>query len=263
LLGLGKRAKNKILKTISNLFDDLAYEIVGNVPSLKGKKKLFFGTRKPLHTLAHLFVQSLGNRKMTGAEKKVLSSNLESAIGYVDALKSKAQNQVFSRLDGYAKTQQVKGRSLDRKDIESIVDQEMSKVGSHLKTITNAEATRTRNTGAGMDILNVAKDQGVGDPTVFFVVIRDSVTCKVCLGLHLLPDMITPRLWKFSELSQDYHKKGDGVPSIHGEHPHCRCTLSVLSPGFGFDKSGHAVWVRPGHDEFKRQREKFGMPPAL
>jgi intein/homing endonuclease len=40
----------------------------------------------------------------------------------------------------------------------------------------------------------------------------------------------------------------------------CRCRLSMLPLNFGFDESGHITYKGKGHDEYKAQREKFGLP---
>jgi hypothetical protein len=103
-----------------------------------------------------------------------------------------------------------------------------------------------------MDISRVAAGIGDNDPTVFFVVVKDDKTCNECTRLHLNPDG-TPRVLKFSELKQGYHKRGEDNPSAFGLHPHCRCTLTYLSKGFGF-KAGRVAYIREGHDEYAKQR---------
>ena len=40
----------------------------------------------------------------------------------------------------------------------------------------------------------------------------------------------------------------------------CRCKLTYLAAGWGFDKSGHVKYIGPDHDEFVSQREKYGLP---
>jgi hypothetical protein len=68
-----------------------------------------------------------------------------------------------------------------------------------------------------------------------------------------MPDLVTPRVWKLSEIGFGYHKKGENNPKIAGLHPHCRCGLAFLAPGFGF-KGGQVSWIGEGHDEYKAQR---------
>jgi hypothetical protein len=68
-----------------------------------------------------------------------------------------------------------------------------------------------------------------------------------------MPDKITPRVWKLSEIKFSYHKKGESNPSISGLHPHCRCSLTFLSPNFGF-RDGQVSFMGLGHNEYLKQR---------
>jgi len=122
-----------------------------------------------------------------------------------------------------------------------------------MKLIAEAETTKTRNVGHTMEIASKAKDMGVSDPNVFFVVVRDASLCKECLRLHMLPDGNTPKIWKLSELSHSWHKRGDDRPSSCGEHPFCRCSLTQLPPGWGF-KNGYISFISLDYDAWKDQR---------
>jgi len=106
-----------------------------------------------------------------------------------------------------------------------------------------------------MDITRVAESLNDNDPTVFFIMTKDARTCKECIRLHLMDDGVTPRLWKFSQLKQGYHKRGENNPSAFGLHPHCRCTIAYYSKGTGFDKDGKDIYVGPGHDEYLKQNK--------
>jgi hypothetical protein len=101
----------------------------------------------------------------------------------------------------------------------------------------------------------VAAGIGDADPTVFFVLVRDQNTCKECIRLHLMPDQSTPRLWKFSELKQGYHKRGEEKASAFGLHPHCRCTLTYLSGGFGFDEFGKLEYKGENFNAYSKQKK--------
>lgn len=77
--------------------------------------------------------------------------------------------------------------------------------------------------------------------------------CSECKKLHLLPDEQTPRVWKMSEVGAGYHKKGDPAPKVGGLHPHDRCTIQTLPPGYGFE-GGRITYIGKDHDEFAKQR---------
>jgi hypothetical protein len=40
----------------------------------------------------------------------------------------------------------------------------------------------------------------------------------------------------------------------------CRCKLSYLPKGYGFGSDGRIKFIAKDHDEFKVQREKYGLP---
>jgi hypothetical protein len=133
----------------------------------------------------------------------------------------------------------------------------MRKAGSHLNTILEAETSKYKNLGTVMDISRVAASANEKDPSVFFVMVRDNVTCSECIRLHCMPDGITPRVWKLSELSASYGKRGDTAPSMINRHPHCRCQITYLSEGFGFNKHGKVTYHREGFDAYQVQQEQL------
>lgn len=76
------------------------------------------------------------------------------------------------------------------------------------------------------------------------------------MRLHVMEDGVTPRLWFLSEVSRGYHRKGDNVPSVHELHPHGRCIMTTILPGFGFDKEGRITYIDKEHDAIEHQRGK-------
>ena len=128
------------------------------------------------------------------------------------------------------------------------------KVTNDVMRIADAETQRSRATGALEGIAMINLQAGIDDASVFFVVVRDGLRCKECTRLHLLPDETTPRVWKMSEVGTGYHKRGESNPKINGLHPHCRCSLATLMPGYGFDAAGMVSFVGKNHDEYASQR---------
>lgn len=252
MFGISSSGKESIGQIVEEMFDTIALQFIGDIPRLKHKKRLIFNT-KPNFGLAHLFVQAMSGKQPNVIEQDALKSLLESSYGYIESLKSKTRANVAERLDALAKEANAKNDKANEDEIQAVINDELAKAKSHLKAIAESESTKVRNVGTMMDISRVAASAGDSDPSVFFVVVRDNVTCKECLRLHLNPDG-TPRVWKFSELKQGYHKRSDDVPSAFGLHPHCRCTLTYLSSGFGFDKMGKVTYIKQGHDEHSRQR---------
>lgn len=260
--GLSLKTIKEIKKIIESKFDLFNLMLLGILPKDKkqidGGKKMYFTTSKHKN-LIELFIDALDD-KPNKAEEIVLKKILSGAKGYVDSLKEKTIARIIHDLDSYVTEQSQKKEPIDKGVFDSIINQNMKRSGNHFKMIANTESNRAVNYAVSLQIKKIAKDKKIDDPVVFFVVTIDDVTGPEEFVLHLLPDRKTPRVWKLSELSYGYHKKGDPNPSIGGLHVNCRCKLTVLMPGFGFDKDGKVRYVGPDHDEFKVQRNKYGLP---
>ncbi len=255
MFGISSSGKEQIAKIIEDMFDSIALQFIGDIPKLKKAKSLVISSKRNLG-LSNLFVQAMRNKAPNEIESDALKSLLESAFGYVESLKSKTKTNVTERIDGLAKEARMRNQKIDENEVNLVIAEEMAKAKSHMQAIAESEATKLRNLGTMMDISRVASSVGDNDPTVFFVVVKDGVTCKECMRLHLMPDQVTPRLWKFSELKQGYHKRGEDNPSAFGLHPHCRCTLTYLSQGFGFDKNGMLSYQGEDYSAYRSQRKK-------
>lgn len=254
MFGISSSSKEQIAAVVENMFDTIALQFIGDIPKLKNKKTLVISSKRN-YGLGHLFVQAMQNKNPNPVEADVLKSLLESAYGYVESLKNRTKSNVTERIDGIVREATLGNREPDAQAIRDVLQEELAKARSHMKAIAESEATKLRNLGTMMDISRVAANLGDSDPTVFFVVVKDGSTCKECVRLHLREDQITPRLWKFSELKQGYHKRGENNPSAFGLHPHCRCTLTYLSAGFGFDKQGKVTYKGEDYSAFDRQRK--------
>lgn len=252
MFGISSSGKESINKVVEGIFDRIALQFIGNIPRLRETKRLIISYQQN-YGLSHLFVQAMANRKPNEIEQDFLKSLLESADGYIESLKNRTKSSITERIDGLAREASVQNRKLTEDEVQIAIDEEMKRARSALQTIVEAESTKFRNLGTMVEISKVSANVGDDDPTVFFVVIKDNTTCKECIRLHLMPDKVTPRLWKFSELSQAYHKRGNERPSAFGLHPHCRCTLTYLSRGFNFDKAGKLKYQEEGFDAYSEQ----------
>lgn len=255
MIGISSSGKERIAAIVESMFDNIALQFIGDIPKLRNKKIMAISSNQNLG-LSHLFVQAMQNKTPNQIEADVLKSLLESAYGYIESLKNRTKSNVTERIDGIMREAKLRGVPVNEQDVDDILAEELSKAKSHMNAIAESEATKLRNLGTMMDISRVASNLGDSDPTVFFVVVKDKSTCKECIRLHLMPDEVTPRLWKFSELKQGYHKRSENNPSAFGLHPHCRCTLTYLSKGFGFDKGGKLIYVSEDYNAFNRQRNK-------
>jgi hypothetical protein len=255
VIGISSGGKEAINKIVEDMFDNIALQFIGDIPKLKNKKLLVI-TSKDAIGLPNLFVQAMTNKAPNAIERDVLKSLLESAHGYIESLKNRTKSNVTERIDGLAREARIKNQKVDEVEVQLALEEELSKAKSHLRAIAESESTKLRNLGTMMDISRVASNIGDDNPTVFFTVVRDADICKECVRLHLMPDQVTPRVWRFSDLKQGYHKRGEDNPSAFGLHPHCRCTLTYLSKGFSFDKQGKLKYHSEDYSAYSAQRNK-------
>lgn len=250
--GISPSTRDVLGKVVDNLFDKMAHAFLGNIPSLKDKKVIMFSTT-PTQTLSHLFVQASGNKQLLPKESEVLKNMLTTTHDYFESLKSKTRATLIESIDSYIKDARAANKTPSDKEIREKIIDSLNKAKSHFNTIVTTESSKAKSLGKAINITKAAASAGISDPTVCFITMRDGDVCKECQRLHVMPDKITPRVWKMSELGFSYHKKGEENPKVMGLHPHCRCAISLVMPGFGF-VGGKITWISPDHDEYKAQK---------
>jgi hypothetical protein len=254
VFGISSSGKDNIIKIVEEMFDSISLSFIGDIPKLKNKKLLVISSERNFG-LANLFVQAMQNKTPNPIEQDILKSILNSAHGYIESLKNKTASNIVERIDGLAREASLKNQKMDEDEVQAILNEEMKRTSSNLQSLVESESTKFRNLGNAMEISRVASSLEDMDPTVFFVVVRDNKLCSECRRLHLMPDGVTPRLWKLSELKQGYGKRGDETPSLFNRHPNCRCTLTYLSSGFSFDKKGKIAYRSENFNALEWQRK--------
>lgn len=250
-MAISKRVQKLAETAVDALFERLKARLMGPsgpIPKL-GAKNLVFGF-VPEFTLGGLFSAASKEEGVSTPNGDLLSSLLGISSSYLDAHKQKAKAQVAQALQSHIRNSKTK---TPQNTLETQLSEIWEKVHADVKKVVETETTVVRNMGVDDAIHRLSAMQGIEDPTVYFVTVRDGHRCDECTRLHLQPDKTTPRVWKRSQVGAGYHKKGDDYPKVGGLHPHCRCVMSVLMPGFGFDASGRVVWKKVGWDEHAHQ----------
>jgi hypothetical protein len=185
-------------------------------------------------------------------------------------LKSSLTTQVEQYLDAHQELAKAKVRSAvqtfmteaemakEKPNIEKVLGKQlqevMIKVSSDVQTVVDKELDKAKNVSTLDSIIKVGLSVNIQDPTVVFIGPNDSYCCDDCRRLFFLPDGITPKVWKVSELKYGYSKHGDTRPSATGSHPFCRHAPAPMMPGFGF-KGGRVAYIEPGYDVWADQRK--------
>lgn len=254
---ISKNARKAIELAVDVLFERAKARLLGLDPhksNLMGGKKLIFGY-VPEYTLPGLFQAASKGEGVSTVNQDLLAGLLRISEAYMNAQKEKAKAQTVQAVQAFIQDTSTKKT---KTDVEVVLGNQltdlMTKVHADVRKIVETETTVVRNMGVDDAIQRISEMQGINDPVVFFVVVRDGERCGECTRLHLLDDKTTPRVYYRSEVGAGYHKRGENNPKVGGLHPHCRCVMSVLTPGFGFDAGGRVVWKSRGWDELKRQR---------
>jgi len=183
----------------------------------------------------------------------VLNTVLKIAGNYLDASKLRAKAKIVHGVQSFITGAAHHGVPAN---VETVLGGQLSKlwveITNDVSRIIQTETTQARNLSIMDGIVRVNAAAGVEDPNVFFVVVRDISLCPECRRLHLNAGG-TPRVYKLSEVGHGYHKPGEDDPKVGGLHPLCRCVLTTLMPGYGFNKDGMVEYKGPGHDEYAKQ----------
>lgn len=248
---LGAGAIKLIEKAVSDLFEKLRLQTLGN--KHPGGKKLYIAY-KPELTLKGIFNAAADEEGVKPSED-LFQALAKITTSYLDAAEAKAKAKTVQAIQSALHEAANKGVQTD---LETVLGgklyEVMGEAARDVKRIVETESTVVRNTSLMDGIVRSNAAAGIDDPAVFFVTVRDGRRCDECTRLHVQPDGVTPRVWKMSELGTGYHKKGDASPKVGGLHPHCRCVLATLLPGYGFDGNGKVQYKTPGYDEYAVQR---------
>lgn len=248
---LGRSAVRLIEQSVTKLFQKIRERTFGD--KFPTGKHLYIAY-KPDLTLKGIFDASATEEGVRPSED-IFHTLLKISGAYLDAAEAKAKAKTVQAVQA---TLHEAGRAGVRTSLTTVLEGKLYEVMGDaqrdVQRIMETESTIHRNTSIMDGISRVNAAAGIEDPTVFFVTVRDQHRCDECTRLHVQPDGTTPRVWKQSELGAGYHKRGDPTPKIGGLHPHCRCVLTTLMPGYGFNGAGMVTYREPGWDEYAHQR---------
>lgn len=236
---------------IDALFDKAKLRILGP----QSIDKRIFAAFKQELSLPGIF-SAASREEQNIPSERTLKALLQNAGQFVDAYRTHTKAQVVRNVAAFLKEANYKGV---KTDVSTVLGGQLADVWKKATTdmhrLVDTEASNVRNTGTLEGIIKVNAAHQIEDPVIYFVIVRDNHVCDECVRLHMLEDEVTPRLWKLSSLGHGYHKKGEDTPKLGGLHPHCRCSIVTLMPGYGF-KNGFVSFIGRDHDEMAVQRGK-------
>lgn len=247
---LSLKAIKAVEKAVDKLFDRAKARTLG---PQSVDKRIYIGINPEL-SLPGIFAQAAIEER-NRPDHDLLHGLMSIAESFIEAQRASTKAKVVKTVT--STLSQAYAQGIDT-DLTTVLGGQLATVWEQatagMKRIIETEATNVRNVGVLDGIVKANIASNVEDPTVFFIVVRDKHLCEECERLHMMEDGITPRLWYLSEVQHGYHKRGDNFPSLGGEHPNCRCTLSTLMPGYGFDDKGFVSYIREGYIAIEEQR---------
>ena len=259
---LSLTAQNAISEALDIMFDKLKARLLGpGAGNLFGKQIVF---RFPTELSLTGLYQAASQQEGMQPREEVMKGLLRIAGGYLDASREKTRAKLLHGVQQVLTDAQNRGVDTD---VETVLQGKLTAVwrdmSNDVKRIAETETTTIRNTSIFDAIGRIGALTGREDPTVIFIVVRDNSLCEECKRLHLMPDGVTPRAWKMSELGSGYHKKGEQFPKVAGAHCFCRCTLTHVMPGYGLNSAGRIAYIAPDYDLLADQRQGFQKSEPL
>lgn len=250
---LSPLAVRAIRAAVADVFQRVRSRYLGGGALPRGPKQAAIVHRREW-TLPGIY-HSAAFAERTRPDGRSERSLVDTATDYLNLAQGAAELRATRAVESFVRQAEVSGRPVD---LATVLGGQMSEVWTNARNdvvrILDSEATRARNVGLLEGISRVNAAAGVADPAIYFVVVRDNDLCDECRRVHVMPDGVTPRVFRMSEVKHGYHVRGEDVPSWGGLHPHCRCVPATLLPGYGFDEAGHVLYVSIGHLELDRQR---------
>ena len=152
----------------------------------------------------------------------------------------------------------LRDKDIHKKYLGNILNEKVKNWRHRWKMIVDTELSRASNFGAVDAILHNNKAKSPDDILVYKTGPHDGATCEYCYRFWFMPDRVTPKVYKLSELiangSNIGRKQREWKPTIDITHPHERHILVELRDGYGFSQNGNLQYIGKGHDEHKKQR---------
>ena len=244
---IGPAAVKLICAAVDAVFDKAKNRILG--PWSIGKQIVMGYSRE--WSLPGIF-EAAAKEEGYVPDLKTLKQLLDIAGGYIDATRERTKAKVVHEVSSFLKDAHMQGVKTDLPTVlGGKLVEVMNDASTSMRRIIEAETNQVKNVGILEGAIRINAAQGIDDPTVYFVSVKDENRCEECEKLHTI-DGSTPRLWKLSQVGHGYHTKGEPNPKIGGLHPNCRCTMATLLPGYGF-VGGRVTFIGRDHDEWTKQ----------
>jgi len=255
---LSRGAAAEIDRRVEAMFARLKARLMGG--SFSGKSLFISVGPEATMSLPGIFAQA-ASQEGGYVDKDLMSSIADIALDLIDKQQAEAKASTKRRIQailGDVHAGRIEPQNF-RNHLESELVDLWGRINSGVERVVRTETEHVGTMGQKSAIEQVALALGVSNPVVVFIPKNDTFLCDECKKVHLLEDGVTPRCFYHSEVESGYHVRGTDKPSWMKMHPHCRCSLATVLPGFGFGADGRINYIRDGWDELAYQRETGGV----
>src|ERR1700722_1274244 len=120
MIGISGTTKESIGNIVNDMFDNIALQLIGEIPRLRRKKLAVISTEHHFG-LANLFVQAMQNKVPNALEADLVRGLLASTDGYIEALKNKTRTNVTEQIDGIVREARIKKTKVTVEDVKKII----------------------------------------------------------------------------------------------------------------------------------------------
>jgi len=255
-----KTLQNLLEEIIRKTFNGFRLNLLGPDRINKAFVLSLKGSKYDPHTSigsAYLHANALNTTNPNSIDKKTIERIRDVAEKYIDQLEEKSVADIIrivadhtAELDNQSK---ISGRSVRDlllsdegeeviKQIKKELKEQKQRIDRAANVIADHQLYNAQNYGAFDGVLAAAKAIGIDDPTVIKIGVLDDSRCKYCWRLWTMPDQVTPKVYKLSQLSASPGDWRNPDPSVSPTHPLCRDVLVTIMPGFSFNEKGKIIY---------------------
>lgn len=229
------------------LYEKIKVKFLGNTQ----KNKPLIVSYAPKGTLGDMFHSASRAEGVQPNNERV--SRLARVAGtYLDAAKERTKARLVHELSAALDEAHNDPELSPDEVLSNALDKVIKKATNEIKPIIESETNRAKHVSTMDAVQTIGEKHKIEDPTIVFIRIRDTFCCDDCKKIHSMPDEVTPRAWKLSQVGSGYAPKKPTHPYTAGLHPNCRCTPINVLPNMGF-KDGKLSFIALGYDLYEEQ----------